>query len=153
MRAHLVVPEGVRSRVRLEGRRVYVDLAWPQPPWQVDGRAMPVTQRALASPQVDASDACRQQLDAAWVRFEQIEPFLISAVESPQPEILSALAHSLSGVRDSLAAVIAPPELEANRQSMLSSLVEVSRALGPSFDGDRGSAVRHAISMFEDARK
>jgi len=153
MRAHLVVPDGVRSRVRLEGRRVYVDLAWPQPPWQVGSRAFPATQRALAPPPTheDAGDAYRQQRHIAAARLEQMQPFLISAVQSPEPEVLSALAHSLEGVRDSLAVMSAPPELEANRQSLLSSLALASRALAPSFAGDRESTVRQAIAAFEDA--
>ena len=37
LRARLVVPEGVESRLRLEGKRVYLDLAWPKAPWMIGG--------------------------------------------------------------------------------------------------------------------
>jgi len=164
MRAHLVVPDGVQSRLRLEGRRVYVDLAWPNPPWQVGSRAARATQNARASEsdsrdgadasqtRVAASDAYREQLNGVVARFQEIQPFLLSAMESPEADVLAALAHSLDGVRDSLALLTAPPELEANRQSLLSSVSTTSNALVPSFTGDRAATVRQAIALF-DANK
>jgi hypothetical protein len=160
MRAHLVVPEGVQSRLRLEGRRVYVDLAWPQPPWQVGTRASRATQDARASAQPndgrlgeEQSEAYREQLRTAVERFEQIQPFLISAVESPEPEVRAALAHTLEGVRESLAGAAPPSDLAANYQMLSSSIALASSAMAPSFAGDGMAAARQAIAMFEAARK
>jgi hypothetical protein len=156
MRAHLVVPEGVQSRVRLEGRRVYVDLAWPQPPWQVGtGPKGPGLSRKDMVGRVssDAPDTYRDQWQAAVARFEQIQPFLLSAAESPEPDVLAALAHSLESLNSSLAGVRPPPERVANHQSLSASVALAAGAVAPSFAGDRAAAVRQAIGMFEDATR
>jgi hypothetical protein len=156
MRAHLVVPEGVQSRVRLEGRRVYVDLAWPQPPWQV-GTPGPKGPGLLRKDTVGRvlldPDIYREQVQAAVARFEQIQPFLMSAAESPDPDVLAALAHSLDGLTSSLASVRPPPEHAASHQSLSASVALAAGAVAPSFAGDREAAVRQAIGMFEDAIK
>jgi hypothetical protein len=165
--ARLVVPEGVQSRLRLEGRRVYVDLAWPKPPWEVEGRAPRATQSTRATEKADdvpsedvkqqADDAkhgdYREQLRTAVERFEQVKPFLISAIESPDTEVLGVLARTLGAVSDSLAVATPPSELAANHQSLLSSVAEASRAMAPLFVGDRRAVVHQAIATFDAAQK
>lgn len=171
MRAHLVVPEGVQSRLRLEGRRVYVDLAWPKAPWQVGSRTARATQKARApvpppkAPSrdgVDASqtranvtaiDAYHEQLRGAVERFEEIRPFLISVVESPDPEVLAALAHTVEGIADVLASLSAPPDRVFKHQVLSAAARLAASAVAPSFDGDRSATVRQAIAMFDDATK
>jgi hypothetical protein len=163
MRARLVVPEGVQSRVRLEGRRVYVDLAWPQPPWQVANRmpgpkgpglrgegSGPDTVARVVS---DSPETYRERLNAVVARFEEIQPFLVSAAQSPEPDVLVALERSLDGLKSSLASVNPPPERVANHQSLLTSVVLAAGAVAPSFAGNREVAVHQAISMFDDATK
>jgi len=39
--AHLIVPQDIESRLRLEGRRVYLDLAFPRAPWSIRREAAP----------------------------------------------------------------------------------------------------------------
>lgn len=165
--ARLVVPEDVQSRLRLEGRRVYVDLAWPKPPWEVGERASRATQSARATgkpsdaPSEDAKqlseeatqDEYREQLRTAVDRFKQVQPFLISTLESPDTEVLAVLARTLGAVSDSLAVATPPSDLSANHQLLLSSIAEASRAMAPSFAGDRRAAVHQAIAMFEAAQK
>src|SRR5204862_6309136 len=73
LRAHLVVPDGVENRLRLEGHRVYLDLAFPKAPWNV-AKPGPKGPRVLLDPP-GHSDG-REQLDAAVGRFDQIKPFL-----------------------------------------------------------------------------
>jgi hypothetical protein len=165
--ARLVVPEDVQSRLRLEGRRVYVDLAWPKPPWEVEGRASRTTQgaRAAGKPSGSQSEGAKQQsedakqgdyreqLRPAVERFKQVQPFLISALESPDTEVLAVLARTLGAVGESLAVATPPSDLAANHQLLLSSIAEASRAMAPFFVGDRRTAVHTAIAAFEEAQK
>jgi hypothetical protein len=165
--ARLVVPEDVQSRLRLEGRRVYVDLAWPKPPWEVGARTSRATESARATGKPsdaqseeekrqseDAKQAdYREQLRTAVERFKQVQPFLISALESPDTEVLAVLARTLGAVGDSLAVAMPPSDLAANHQMLLSSIAEASRAMAPTFAGDRRGAVHQAIATFEAAQK
>ena len=165
--ARLVVPHDVQSRLRLEGRRVYVDLAWPKAPWEVGGRASRAAQSAQSTGKpTDAqsedakqrSEAAKQgdyreQLRTAVERFEQVQPFLKSAIESPDTEVLAVLARTLEGVGESLTVATPPSDLAANHQLLLSSIAEASRAMAPSFAGDRRAAVHQAIAAFEEAQK
>ena len=134
--ARLVVPHDVQSRLRLEGRRVYVDLAWPKAPWEVGGRAPRAAQSAQSTgkPTDAQSDdakqrseaakqgAYREQLRTAVERFEQVQPFLNSAIESPDTEVLAVLARTLEGVGESLTVATPPSDLAANHQLLLSSM-------------------------------
>ena len=161
--ARLVVPHDVQSRLRLEGRRVYVDLAWPKPPWEVGGRASRAAQsaRATGKPTEDAKQRLqaakqgdyREQLRTAVGRFEQVQPFLIAAIESPDTEVLAALSRTLEAVNESLAVATPPNDLATNHQLLLTSIAEASRAMAPSFAGDRRTAVHRAIAAFEEAQK
>ncbi len=160
MRAHLVMRDGVESRLRLEGRRVYVDLAFPKAPWHVrrpasGGRVLldpPAPQATSRVPPL-SPDTYGDQLNAVVARFTQIEPFLLSAVDSPEPDVLAALSHSMDGVRESIQGLTAPPELEPTRQSMLSAVARASTALAPAFAGDRAAAVREAVALFDASSK
>jgi len=164
--ARLVVPHDVQSRLRLEGRRVYVDLAWPKAPWEVEGRAPRPAQSAQATgkptdaqsegtkqPSEQKPSDYRERLRTAVERFEQVKPFLISAIESPDTEVMAVLARTLGGVNDALAVATPPPDLSANHQLLLSSIAEASRAMAPSFAGDRRSVVHQAIATFEAAQE
>jgi len=159
-RAHLVVPAEVQSRLRLEGRRVYVDLAWPKAPWQAAERP------ALAPPEMRVAgvarppnavrndlEASRAQLQAAIDRFEQIQPFLLSATESPDADVLAALAHTLDGLRDSLQGMTPPADLASNRQRLVDAVAMAAGATTPSFAGNRVAAARQALELFDEARK
>ncbi len=165
--ARLVVPHDVQSRLRLEGRRVYVDLAWPKPPWEVGGRASRATQSARPTGKpadAQSEDANQQSKDAtrgdyreqrrtAVERFEQVQPFLMSAIESPDTEVLAVLARTLEAISDKLAVATPPSDLAAKHQSLLSSVAQASRAMAPSFAGDRRVVVHQAIAMFEAAQE
>jgi len=156
-RAHLVVPPEVQSRLRLEGRRVYVDLAWPKAPWQTGERPAKVTRdlRVASSPRSVEDDkaASRAQLQAAIDRFEQIQPFLLSATQSPDADVLAALSHTLDGLRDSLARMTPPAELVPNRQRLAAAVAMASNATTATFTGDRMAAARQALELFDEARK
>ncbi len=162
LRAHLVLPEGVESRLRLENRRVYLDLAFPKAPWRIPPRASG-TRAASAPPPERAEtrrvvpDAApsnyREQLDAVVARFAQVEPFLLSAAAAPEPDVLAALGHSLEDLRGSLAVLRVPADLEVTRQSMLTAVAQASNAIAPVFAGDRATSVRQAVALFEASSK
>ena len=164
-RAHVIVPEGVESRLRLEGRRVYVDLAFPKAPWVIlkpgpkglglprtespkNGRVVPDAPERVGRVVSDPPDAYREQVDSVVSRFTEIEPFLLSAVQAPEPDVLAALAHSLEDVRRSLENTTAPAELQADRQTLLMAIAKTQAALAPSFASDRRAAVEEAIALF-----
>jgi len=161
LRAHLVLPEGVESRLRLENRRVYLDLAFPKAPWRITPRASS-TRAASAPPERaetrrvvsdDAPANYREQLDAIVARFAQVEPFLLSAAAAPEPDVLAALGHSLEDLRGSLAVLRVPADLEVTRQSMLTAVAQAANAIAPVFAGDRATSVKQAVALFEASSK
>jgi hypothetical protein len=164
-RAHVVVPVGVESRVRLEGRRVYVDLAFPKAPWVIvkpapEGPGLPRNEspraaRVQADPEErvgrvvsDPPNAYREQVDAIVARFTEIEPFLLSAAQAPEPDVLAALAHSLEDVRASLERTTAPADQRNDRQTLLLALAKAQAALAPTFASNRKAAVEEAVALF-----
>jgi hypothetical protein len=164
-RAHVVVPVGVESRVRLEGRRVYVDLAFPKAPWVIvkpgpEGPGLPRNEspragRVQSDPEErvgrvvsDPPNVYRDQVDAIVARFTQIEPFLLSAAQAPEPDVLAALAHSLEDVRASLERTTAPADQRDDRQALLLALARAQAALAPTFASDRKAAVEEAVALF-----
>jgi hypothetical protein len=162
MVAHLQVADGVENRLRLEGHRVYLDLAFPRAPWRVKRpavagntveRVQDVPAPGTTSVAAVAPSAYNDQLKAIATRFEEIEPFLVSAATSPEPDVLAALVHSVDDVRDSIQKLTAPADLEPYRQSMISAVARASNALAPDFAGDRASTVREAIALFEASSK
>jgi hypothetical protein len=164
-RAHVIVPEGVESRLRLEGRRVYVDLAFPKAPWVIvkpgpkglglprtespkAGRVVPDAPERVGRVVSDPPNAYGERMDSIVTRFTEIEPFLLSAVQAPEPDVLAALAHSLEDVRRSLENTTAPAELQADRQTLLMAIAKAQAALAPSFARDRKAAIEEAIALF-----
>jgi sporulation related protein len=164
-RAHVVVPVGVESRVRLEGRRVYVDLAFPKAPWVIvkpapQGPGLPRNEspragRVQADPEervgrvvLAPTNAYREQVDAIVARFTEIEPFLLSAAQAPEPDVLAALAHSLEDVRASLERTTAPADQRDDRQALLLALARAQAALAPTFASNRKAAVEEAVALF-----
>jgi hypothetical protein len=133
LRAHLVVPDGVENRVRLEGHRVYLDLAFPKAPWDVEkpapaGRVLsdPADHSEIATePPRDA----RAQLDAAVARFDQIKPFLNSALSMPDPDVLAALAHSLDDLRGVVEKLHVSADADGDRAALLAAIYDASNAI------------------------
>ena len=152
MRLRLDIPDEALSRVRLEGQRVYIDLAWPEPPWPIYNTAPPIlqarstepppvqpaakSQRAVAQP--DAS------VEEAIYRFRQVQPFLLSAVDSPEPQVLAAVARTLDDLSVTL------PDKAGAQPVRLRQAISMARdAASPSFSGDRAVQARRAIELFD----
>jgi hypothetical protein len=164
-RARVVVPEGVESRLRLEGRRVYVDLAFQKAPWRIEkpapkGPGLPGNESERVAGRVsdapgrvgrvvsEPPNVYREQAEAIVVRFTEVEPFLLSAVQAPEPDVLAALAHSLEDVRRSLERTTAPADSQADRQTLLVGIARAQAALAPTFASDRKAAIEEAIALF-----
>jgi hypothetical protein len=122
MRAHLVVPEGVEHRLRLEGRRVYLDLAFPKAPWSIPHVAPPAKAPVKAVAAEPSDD--RAQLKAAAVRFDQISAFVASAIASPEADVLAALTHSLDDLRASVEKLTVNGDVERERVSLLAAITQ-----------------------------
>lgn len=152
-RFRLTVPPEAQSRVRLEGRRVYVDLAWPQVPWPAGGRVgsrsdpglAPVRTRSVSGSQ--PGPAPDLELAAAIERFRQVQPFLLSAVAAPEAAVLDALSQTLADLRGSLV-----PHDAHSQSGRVRAAIELARVAAlPGFSGDRGVEARRAIALFEEA--
>jgi hypothetical protein len=148
------------SRLRISGRRVYVDFDTPDgadtqmgPSAPTQSASQTTTPRPASAarrpPETDAS--ARRAVSAAAARFEQLLPFLLSASQS-SPDALSALSGSISELQSSLRAV-APDEASADTHELLSSAVGLAaHAVRADFLGDRGAEARQAAALFSAAQ-
>lgn len=165
MLARLTVPESAVSNVRLVGRRVYVDLAWPPAPWSVSvtpplGSVAVTTARRSAdsgahetASDADQIDTYRSRVAPVISRFQAIEPFLSSAAASPTPDVLSSLAPAIRAVSDSLSGVEVPAARARGDALLRSAIASAAMAVDPAFDGDRTAHAREAMALFEAASK
>lgn len=130
LRAHVVVPEGVESRLRLEGKRIYLDLAFPTAPWTIRHVARvapaPAPERVVAH---DAPPDQREQLEAAVARFKQIEPFVSAALSAPDADVLAALIRSLGALQSTVAELTLPADTEGARSALLAAIRDRSDTL------------------------
>jgi hypothetical protein len=143
LRSRVVVPADVKSRLRLEGHRVYLDLALPKAPWAIRGVPQPAVGAAPGYSGAPAP-APHDDLGDIVTRLVQVEPFIVSGADAPDSDVLAALDHALEEIRGSLEAIAVPAVREPERQALLASVVRASNAMAPSFIGDRAAEVREA---------
>jgi hypothetical protein len=112
---------------------------------------------AAAGPRVGAASAgdvnqYRQAIGPVFARFEEIQPFLRSAVATPTPEVLAAVAGTFAELEQTLRATDVPRTALA-AHGLLVSAVQLARgAVSPSFTGDRMTQVREAMAQFQAAK-
>jgi len=112
---------------------------------------------AAAGPRVGAASAgdvnqYRQAIGPVFARFEEIQPFLRSAVATPTPEVLAAVAGTFAELEQTLRATDVPRTALA-AHGLLVSAVQLARgAVSPSFIGDRMTQVREAMAQFQAAK-
>ncbi len=157
LRAQLSVPAFVRSDVRVEGRRVYVDLTWPS----VAGEIVPLTRQPPTATAMAARDPGRspspapgasvEPLLAAIDRFEEVVPFLLSA-PTASPEVLAALDQTVAVLERTLQAMPVPPEAAAGHGILMTATRAARRGLEPTFGGDRPAQMHQAIGLFESGK-
>ena len=156
-RVRLSVLPSTRGNVRVSGRHVYIDVTPPLPV----GGAPPV-----AAPQVDtlvvvrpeggdasALQAYRKSLDEALQRFEEIEPFLLSAVASPQADVLAAIGRTLHALGASVSANDVPVKAKDAHDLFTSAVEQVGRVVEPAFVGDRRAEALRAIAQFAEVKR
>ena len=178
--ARVRLAAGVTAGVRVEGSRVYVDvqeMALKQTPpparaarWvEVPAQATPPASRVAAEsaaalvaprqaqamrPSASAADVLRYREAVApvFARFEEIQPFLRSAVGQGSPDVLVALAGTFAELDQTLRAIPVPPGA-LDVHNLLSSAVQLARgATSLGLPADRAVQVREATAQFQAAR-
>ena len=181
LQALVTVAENSVATVRLQGARVYVDV-WrtqldfdehPAAPPAVQASepapvAAPPVRAARQAPQAPAPPApvaaarprtggadptvYRQTIGPIFARFEEIQPFLRSAVATPTPEVLAAIDGTFAELELTLRASDVP-RADQSAHGLLLSAVQLARgAVAPTFGGDRVTQVREAMAQFQAAK-
>lgn len=105
---------------------------------------------AAASPANEAQ--YRQAIGPVFARFEEIQPFLRSAVSTPTPEVLAAISGTFAELEQTLQASDVPRSSQG-AHGLLTSAVQLARgAVAPTFSGDRMTQVREAMAQFRAAK-
>jgi hypothetical protein len=179
LQARITLAERSNSRVRVVGRRVYVDLTptetpeaphaasperpAPRPPAPAAAAprgaraAQPVT-RAQAEPAVpvtvvaEGEPAYEQAVRPAIERLEQLRPFLLSATSQPTAPVLAAVGSTLTDIDQSLRGVDVPEDARQSHALLTSSIALAKKAVDPAFSGDRGAQVQQALALLTQAR-
>ena len=94
----------------------------------------------------------RQAIGPIFARFEEIQPFLRSAVSTPTPEVLAAIAGTFAELEDALRSTDVPRSAQG-APGLMTSAVQLARgAVTPTFSGDRMTQVREAMAQFQAAK-
>jgi len=94
----------------------------------------------------------RQGIGPIFARFEEIQPFLRSAVSTPTPEVLAAIAGTFTELEDALRSTDVPRSAQG-AHGLMTSAVQLARgAVLPSYTGDRMTQVREAMAQFQAAK-
>jgi hypothetical protein len=94
----------------------------------------------------------RQTIGPIVARFEEIHPFLRSAVTTPTTEVLAALDGTFAELELTVRAADVPRADQA-AHGLLMSAVQLARgAVAPSYSGDRMTQVREAMAQFQAAK-
>ena len=94
----------------------------------------------------------RQAIGPIFARFEEIQPFLRSAVATPTPEVLAAIAGTFAELEDALRSTDVPRNAQG-AHGLMTSAVQLARgAVAPTYTGDRLTQVREAMAQFQAAK-
>jgi hypothetical protein len=170
-RATLTLPPSTEANTRVEGRRVYIDLAREKPPVVPPAASAapppPAPRRLAPASRGDADSAADVQRAAAVsdpprpageslqplvARFERLVPFVQSAARTPAPDVLRALATSVDELDASLRQFRATPDTADAHGVLLSAAAAARRAIDPGSAGDRVAEARHAAMLVEAAK-
>lgn len=149
-RARIRLLGSSRSNVRVAGRRIYIDLSSSDVPTATEA---PGRKADHPAPVLRAQDAdIETYREAVWpavVRLKAMEPFVLSAVASQQPEVLSALATTLGSLEDWLQTVKAPREWIETHDSFIAAMDLATNVVEPNYMGDREAWAREAFARFD----
>jgi hypothetical protein len=82
-------------------------------------------------------------------KFDAIEPFVLSAVGSPTPDVMSALRRTLQALEQWMRTVKPPRQWEDAHYSLVSAISLTAEALSPEFTGDRAARVGEGFARRE----
>jgi hypothetical protein len=166
LRARIATPAFTQTNVRVLGRRVYIDL------WSPDGRepvirkrvgdrrpegllqdeGEPVVAGGLQASDEEPSNDTPDYAEAMGpivARVDEIKPFLMSAVQSPSPEVLAAVNRTLQSVQDRIGQLQAPQQSAGTHSVLVNAINLVTQAADPAFGGDRVAQARQALALFD----
>ena len=165
LKARITLLESARSSVRVLGRRVYIDFSSDQPatssrPRPASGPAPQTAASAVAAPPAAPAApaapargaAYREAVQPAVERFEQLTPFLLSAVASPSEPVLKAIGSTLVGIQALLSSIDVPAESQTAHDLLSQAVATALTAANPTFSGDRGAQARQAQSLLGQAK-
>jgi hypothetical protein len=160
LRLRVTMRRTAPSSVRVVGRRIYLDFMVPDAPMPVASVAPATTglraERGDAKPTLLAANAVnnRQVVNGAVAKFEEIQPFLVSATTSATPNavVLSAVADAITSVRQSLHGVQPPAATAPPFQMLVSAVTLAAEAVNADFHGDRSSKAKQALAVFAAAK-
>jgi hypothetical protein len=167
LQAVITLPETADASVRLQGRRVYVDVARrvdevtpvdaaplePLRPARPYSSGAPGAARPTAPARADEStDAYRTATQSLVARFEEIQPFLRQTVASAAPDVLAALSGTCADLEQSLALVAVPASARATHGLLVSAVQLARAATNPSYSGDRTAQLRESAAQFAAAK-
>ena len=170
MQAVITLPQTADASVRLQGRRVYVDVARrvdevtpvdaaPTEPIRRPRGYAAAPPAAAAAPQQEAPpradaalDAYRTATQSLVARFEEIQPFLRQTVGSASPEVLAALSGTCADLEQALALVVVPPSAKSTHGLLLSAVQLARTATTPTYPGDRTAQLRESAAQFTAAK-
>ena len=174
MQAVITLPETADASVRLQGRRVYVDVARrvdevtpvdaapiesprrlraPAPGEPAAAPRPEAPPRSESPPRADASlDAYRSATQSLVARFEEVQPFLRQTVGSASPEVLAALSGTCADLEQALALVVVPASVKATHGMLISAVQLARTATSPGYPGDRTAQLRESAAQFAAAK-
>ena len=120
-------------------------------PAQAQQASAPVGPRAGGASPGDVTQY-RQAIGPVFARFEEIQPFLRSAVSTPTPEVLAAIAGTFAELEQTVQAANVPRAAQGAHGLLLSAVQMARGAVSPNFSGDRMSQVREAMAQFQAAK-
>jgi hypothetical protein len=94
----------------------------------------------------------RQAIGPVFARFEEIQPFLRSAVSTPTPEVLAAIAGTFAELEQTVRAADVPRASQGAHGLLLSAVQLARGAVAPTYSGDRMTQVREAMAQFQAAK-
>lgn len=155
VKTRIAVSESARTNVRVVGKRLYIDL-WSLEPPRSAGRAssarvarrnaVPDEEKKTAATMGEIPDY-EKTIRPAVARLKAMEPFVLSAVSSPAPDVLAALAGSLTGLQQWIQTIEAPGEWAGTHSALIAGVELAIGAVDPEFHGDRAKQAREAFAL------
>jgi hypothetical protein len=181
MHGSVTLAENADAAVRLQGRRIYVDVfrrTDDVPPLEEATAPIAAAPAAVSRPRIPATgsgvststappspspppvasqgaggtEAYRAALQPLLARFEEVQPFLGATIATASPDILAALNGTCAQLEQAAAAITPPPEARGVHNLLTSAAHLARTATGPSFAGDRLAAVKEAGGQFAAAK-